>query len=256
MSVERSPRDVSPPEEDAQQEGFRDLLSLERFPRSSRYDPAWVVENEMGPNALWLTEFLCEAMDLRPGMHVLDLGCGKVLSSIFLAREFDVQVWATDLWVPPTENAGRIRDAGLDGQIFPIGADARDLPYADDVFDAIVSIDAFEYFGTDVRYLPSLVRVLRPGCQIGIVNAGVDEEIETLPEGWPSDFETFHSPDWWRRHWAETGCVDVEVADLLPEGRDLWLRWHEAIGFTDDNWLRSPAGENLGFNRIVARRAG
>jgi cyclopropane fatty-acyl-phospholipid synthase-like methyltransferase len=46
----------------------------------------------MGPNVLWLTEFVCEAMDLRAGMRVLDLGCGKALSSIFLAREFAVQV--------------------------------------------------------------------------------------------------------------------------------------------------------------------
>lgn len=123
-------------------EDLRDLLSLERFPRSSRCDPAWVVENEMGPNALWLTEFLCEAMDLRPGMRVLDLGCGTAVSSIFLAREFDVQVWATDLWVSPDENAKRIRDADLDGQVFPLQADARDLPYTDGAFDAIVSIDA------------------------------------------------------------------------------------------------------------------
>jgi ubiquinone/menaquinone biosynthesis C-methylase UbiE len=41
----------------------------------------------MGPNPLWLTEWLCELMDLRPGMRVLDLGCGRAPSSIFLAFE-------------------------------------------------------------------------------------------------------------------------------------------------------------------------
>src|SRR5688572_1745505 len=87
-----------------------ELLSLDRFPRSSRYDPAWVIAHEIGPNVLWLTEFLCQAMDLRSGMRVLDLGCGKGLSSVFLAREFDLQVWATDLWISATENAGRIRE--------------------------------------------------------------------------------------------------------------------------------------------------
>src|ERR1044071_1517977 len=96
------------------------LLSIERFPRSSTYDPIWVIENEMGPNVLWLTEFLCEAMALRSGMRVLDLGCGKALSSIFLAREFGMQVWATDLWIPATENAKRIREAGLEDRIFPL----------------------------------------------------------------------------------------------------------------------------------------
>src|SRR3712207_1815489 len=104
-----------------------DLLSLDRFPRSSRYDPAGVIAHEMGPNVLWLTEFLCEAMELRRGMRVLDLGCGKALSSIFLAREFDLEVWATDLWIPATENAARIREAHLEDRVFPIHADARKL---------------------------------------------------------------------------------------------------------------------------------
>jgi len=57
-----------------------ELLLLNRFPRSAKYEPEWVIENAMGPNPLWLTEFLCEEMELRPGMRVLDLGCGKALS--------------------------------------------------------------------------------------------------------------------------------------------------------------------------------
>jgi cyclopropane fatty-acyl-phospholipid synthase-like methyltransferase len=214
----------------------------------------WVITNEMGPNVLWLTEFLCEAMDLRPGMRVLDLGCGKALSSIFLAREFEVQVWATDLWVPATENAQRIREADLEDRVYPIHADARRLPFADEFFDAILSIDAFEYFGTDDTYLPLMVRLLKPECQIGIVNAGVSQELESLPEEWSPDFCAFHTPEWWRRHWSITRCVSVQVADHLLDGRQFWLRWHQAIGFTEDHWLTSPAGETLGFNRIVARR--
>lgn len=208
----------------------------------------------MGPNMLWLTEFLCERMALRPGMRVLDLGCGKALSSIFLAREFGVQVWATDLWISANENAERIRAAQLEDQIFPLHANARALPFADDFFDAIVSIDAFEYFGTDVLFLGSLVRYLKPHSQIGISNAGLQQEIERLPDEWPDDFCTFHTAAWWRHHWAITRMVEVEVADDLPNGRELWLRWNQASGVTDDLYLTSAAGENLTFNRIVGRR--
>ena len=235
-------------------EQLHNLMKIDHFPRSSKYDPAWVIENEMGPNVLWLTEFLCEAMNLIPGMRVLDLGCGKALSSMFLAREFNVQVWATDLWVSASENAQRIRAAQLDNQVFPIHADARSLPFADEFFDAIISVDAFEYFGTDATFLSSVVPLLKPHAQIGIVNAGVLEEIESLPEEWPSDFCTFHTSEWWRRHWSVTRNVVVELADYLPEGRNLWLRWHEITGATNDEYLTSPAGENLGFNRIVGRR--
>jgi cyclopropane fatty-acyl-phospholipid synthase-like methyltransferase len=229
-------------------------LKTDQFPRASAYDPAWIIEHEMGPNVLWLTEFLCEAMDLRPGMRVLDLGCGKALSSIFLAREFSVQVWATDLWISPTENAHRIRAAQLEDRVFPIHADARALPFADEFFDVIVSIDAFEYFGTDVHFLGSLIRMLKPRGQIGVVNAGVQQEVDRLPDEWPSDFAAFHTPAWWRHHWMITRHVEVEVAENMPNGRDLWLQWNRATGVTDDDYLTSPAGENLTFHRIVARR--
>ncbi len=231
-----------------------DLLRHERFPRSSQYRPKLVIECDMGPNVLWLTEFLSEAMDFEPGMRVLDLGCGKALSSIFLAREFGLEVWAVDLWISPTENAERVRREGLERRVFPIHADARALPFAEDYFDAIVSVDAFEYFGTDGTYLGSLIKHLKPGGQIGIVNAGLIEEIEALPEEWPDDFCTFHTPEWWRKHWEITRLVKVENAEQLPDGRAPWLRWHSATGTTDNAYLRSDAGRNLGIHRIVARR--
>ena len=227
---------------------------LARFPRTNAYPIEWIIENEMGPNALWLTEFLCEAMELRPGMRVLDLGCGKALSAVFLAREFGVQVWATDLWISASDNAARIADQGIGESVIPIQADARNLPFANQFFDAILSIDAFEYFGTDVTLLPAISQYLIPGGQIGIVNAGVLHEIEELPAEWPSDFSAFHTVDWWRRHWTLPGCVDVECADELPGGRDLWLLWHQITGASDDGYLTSSAGENLGFHRVVARR--
>src|SRR5215468_1678223 len=114
------------------------LLSNE-FPLSSKYDPEWLIASVSGgANSLWLTEWLAKALDLRPGMRVLDLGCGRAASSIFLRREFGVSVWATDLWFSVSENLQRIRDAGVEEGIFPMHADARSLPFATEFFDAIV----------------------------------------------------------------------------------------------------------------------
>src|SRR5881392_2565785 len=119
-------------------------LISDRFPRSSRYHPDWIVANASGgANSLWIAEWLATAMDLRPGSRVLDLGCGRAASSIFLRREFGVQVWATDLWCSASENLQRIRDAGVEDGVFPIHADARSLPFATEFFDAIVSIDSY-----------------------------------------------------------------------------------------------------------------
>ena len=142
------------------------------FPRASAYDPTWVYCNVMGPNSLWLTDALTQTLRLEPGMRVLDLGCGAAITSIFLAREFDVQVWAADLWIEPSLNTGRIEEAGVGDRVFPIEAEAHTLPFAHAFFDAIVSIDSFHYYGTDVRYLSYLAQFVRPGGAIGIVVPG------------------------------------------------------------------------------------
>src|SRR5215831_14095209 len=162
----------------------------ERFPRSSKYHPEWITASVSGgANALWLTEWLAEALDLRPGMRVLDLGCGRAMSSVFLRREFGVQVWATDLWFSASENLQRIQDAGVGDGVFPIHADARSLPFAAGFFDAIISIDSFVYYGTDDLYLNYLARFLKQGGQLGIAGTGVMREIEgPVPA---------HLSEWW-----------------------------------------------------------
>ncbi|MCX6017117.1 MAG: methyltransferase domain-containing protein [Chloroflexi bacterium] len=245
-------------------EQLAQALRLDAYPRSAQYDPQWVMCNLMGPNPLWLAEALCERLELRPGMRVLDMGCGKALTSIFLAREFGVQVWANDLWISATENWGRIRAAGLESSVFPIHAEAHALPYAEGFFDAIVSVDAYHYFGTDDLYIGEITRFLRPGGAIGVVSPGLSEEFDVTPEHlqphWEWDFVSFHSPAWWSRHWARTGKVQVECADLLPDGWKHWLYWLEiceAAGAhrapDEAAMLRADAGHTLGFARIVAR---
>jgi SAM-dependent methyltransferase len=236
----------------------------DRFPRASRYHPEWLVAGVGGgANPLWLTEWLAEGMDLRPGMRVLDLGCGRALSSVFLRREFGVQVWAVDLWSSPEENLLRAQDAGVADGVFPLRADCRSLPFAPGFFDAIVSIDAFMYFGTDDMYLNYLARFVAPGGQLGIALAGLIDEIdgpvpEPLKEWWAVDRPyCLHSADWWRRHWERTGILAVESADTLPDGWRLWRDWLAVIApqnTTEIRALETDAGRHLGYVRAVGRR--
>jgi SAM-dependent methyltransferase len=235
----------------------------EQFPRSSRYHPEWVIASVSGgANSLMLTEWLATAMDLRPDMRVLDLGCGRGASSVLLRREFGVQVWATDLWFSPEEKSERIRDAGVEQGVFPIHADARSLPFAANFFDAIVCIDSFIYFGTDDLYLNYLARFVKPGGQIGVAGAGLTQEIdgpvpEHLREWWTHDLWCLHSAAWWRRHWERTGIVDVELADTMPEGWQRWLDWHRVIApdnHAEINAIEADRGSYIGYVRFVGRR--
>jgi cyclopropane fatty-acyl-phospholipid synthase-like methyltransferase len=61
-------------------------------------------------------------------MRVLDLGCGRAISSIFLAKEFGVTVCAADYWIKATENFPRIEQAGCAASVFPVWAEAHALP--------------------------------------------------------------------------------------------------------------------------------
>jgi SAM-dependent methyltransferase len=241
-----------------------------RYTRSNGYDAGWVFANQMGPNALWLMEALADVVELEPGMRVLDLGCGTAMTSIFLAKEFGVRVCATDLWIDATSNLTRIREAGVDDLVVPIHAEAHDLPFADGYFDAIVSVDAYHYFGTADLYLGYVTRFLRDGGQIGIVAPAVLEEIGSDPPTelapyWEGDYCCFHSPEWWRAHWARTQRVRVDVADAIEDGWKDWLRFDELSEPHPDGWrkaaarrsaemLRVDQGKLLGFTRIVGTK--
>ena len=245
-------------------QGAKDERLFSRhFPRSSQYHPDWLLTHASGgANSLWLMEWLTSAMDLRPGMRVLDLGCGRACSSIFLRREFGVQVWAADLWFSPSENLRRIRDAGVEDGVFPLHADARALPFAALFFDAILCVDAYYYFGTDDLYLNYLAHYLKPGGALGIAGAGLVQEIdgpvpEHLREWWTQDLWCLHSAAWLRRHWERTGIMDIEVADTMPKGWRVWLDW-QRTGFPDNTTeikaLEADSGTYLGYVRLLARR--
>jgi SAM-dependent methyltransferase len=241
-----------------------------RYPRSNTYEPQWVLANQMGPNPLWLIEALTEVVEITPGMRVLDLGCGNAMSSIFLAKEFGAQVWATDLWIEASANQERIRAADVENLVVPIHAEAHALPFAGTFFDAIVSVDAYHYFGTDDLYLGYMAHFLRDKGQIAVASPGLVSEIgskipEELAPFWVWDFCSFHCPEWWQEHWEKTGKVRVDRADRIEEGWLDWLTFGEIkLPQTDDHWrkaatdevsmLRVDQGKNLGFTRIVATK--
>jgi len=253
---------------------IRMLLNKPEFPRSGRYEPDWVLDNQMGPNALWLAEWLLNALPLKPGMRVLDLGCGRALTSIFMAREFGVQVWAADLWITPDHNRKRAEAAGVEDLVFPLRAEAHALPFSNAFFDAIVSVDAYHYFGTDVLYLGYLSRFLRPGGYVGIVVPGLMQPVHDVPEHlsrplangkvfWEDECWSFKTPDWWRKHWRRNSTMSDIRVDTLQDGWRYWYEFEKILEATgksvfpsDAEGLERDQGRYLGFVRAIARRTG
>lgn len=244
----------------------RDLLDRpDRYPRSSKYDPAWVLGLDMGPHPLWQLEGLLADLQLKPGVRVLDLGCGRGATSVFLAREAEVDVVAVDRWVGEDELRAVVDAAGVGDRVSVLQGDVRDLPFRDGHFDAVVSVDAFEYFGTDVPLLPTLLRVLRPGGVIGMTTPALsrDPYEQTPPApvtalvGWEA--AAWHAPEWWRRHWELTGLVTDVTARLQPDSRNDWILWARAAGEVDDGplltMLRTLGPDESGFALVTATKA-
>lgn len=248
----------------------RTSLEHSRYSRSNNYDPAWVTQNQMGPNALWLTESLTEVMLITPDMKVLDLGCGKAMSSIFIAKEFGARVWATDLWIEASDNQKRIVEAGVQNLVTPIHAEAHTLPFAAEFFDAIVMLDAYQYFGTADLYLGYLLDFLKPGSRIGAVMPGLTSEFtgvvpEKLAPFWEWDFCSWHTVNWWEQHWAKTGKVSIDHAESIEDAWKDWLHFNDFIAPAMQGWwieevanthdmLEADRGENIQFIRIVATK--
>lgn len=250
------------------------LVHKPEFPRSNRYEANWMLQNQMGPNALWLVEWLASSMQLEPGMRVLDLGCGRAMTSLFLAKEFGVQVWAADLWITPDHNWRRAVEAGVGDRVFPIRAEAHALPFAEGFFDAIVSVDAYHYFGTDELYLGYLSRFVRPGGFLGVVVPGLMQAIEVVPKHlsspqangkvfWEDECWSFKTADWWRDLWQRSSRVSDVQVDVMVDGWRHWRDFERALEASGKNVFPSDAdalaadrGRYLGFVRMLATCTG
>ena len=246
-----------------------------RFPRSSRYSPEWIFENNMGPSALWLSEWLAEVAFPDRGSRVLDMGCGRAISSIYLAAEFGAEVWANDLWISATENWARVVAAGMEGSVHPIHAEAHSLPYAEGFFDSILSMDSYHYYGTDDLYMGCFHKFVKPGGLIGIVVPGLVKEFPggQVPEHlarkqksggvfWQWDCASIHTADWWKRLLSQYPFVRLESCEPMQDGGAVWLAWEKALDAwngkkmfpSDAECLEADGGEYLTFIRMVARR--
>jgi len=241
---------------------------MKKYTKTERYDQNWIAENWMGPNPLWLVEELCNHMDLRPCMKVLDMGCGKGLTSVFLAKEFGVTVFANDLWISATDNLNRFEEARVSDLVFPIHAEAHALPYAEGFFDAAIAIDSYEYFGADEIYFPcTYSKLVKPGGQFGIVVPGLAREFErgypdTLRKYWVGDMFSFHSKDWWRRLWDKTGIVEITACYDIDDPKGIWMPhaiatkdWStEVQGFSDVDFLNADTDNDVSLIVMAARK--
>jgi len=136
----------------------------------------WAAEGEgekMERHHLNITEKTIRLMDLRPGERVLDLGCGAGWASRLLARlvaggpEGFGQVIGLDISDEMIRQA-RARSKDFDNILYVWGS-AQQIPWEENFFDKVLSIESFYYYPDQDRALAELFRVMTPHGRLFIL---------------------------------------------------------------------------------------
>lgn len=236
-----------------------------RYVKSEKYSTPALQAKIMGPNPIKLEEELLLDHQIPAHAVVCDLGSGQGLTSVFLAKEYGFTVYAADLWSDPAENRAFFDAMGLDRrQIIPVKADATDLPFEKNFFDAVVSTDSYNYFGRDGRYLDDkLLPFVKPGGLVYIAIPGMKRDChDHLPEelllSWtPEQLDYMHDVDYWRGIVSQ--CRGAEVLSMreMESNEEVWADWlaqdnEYAVG--DRKSMEAGGGKYLNFIAIVLRK--
>lgn len=167
---------------------------------------------------------------IKAGSIVMDLGSGQGITSVFLAKEYGFKVYATDLWSDAEENRKFFAEMGLtEDQIIPVKADATDLKYEKEFFDAVVSTDSYNYFGRDEKYLDEkLLPFVKKGGYIYIVVPGMKKDChnnipkELLLSWTPEQLDYIHDIEYWKNN-IPVIVKDRELLASIYARADLFL---------------------------------
>ena len=208
---------------------------ISKYPEINEYSRNMIYEEKMGPGGLYLAALMARKLNLKPGMKVLDLGCGKGATSVFLAKNYNVRVFSVDLWIDSTILYNKIIQHGLDEKIIPLNLDITSkIPFAKNYFDVIFCMDSIHYYGGNIDFWEHILPYLKNNGQLCIGSPCFsgefsEETLKKLPfvyddgtDLWPNEFSKYQSPKWWKALLEKTGKFDVIESNELEDGIIFW----------------------------------
>ena len=190
----------------------------------------------VGNDRLWRIATI-RALQPRPGMRILDLAAGTGTSSAALAKH-GAHVTAAD-FSDGMLAEGRKRHAG-NNLIDFVWADATNLPFADDSFDAATISYGLRNVQEPKKALAEMRRVVRPGGQIVIA------EFSTPPAAWVRVPYQFYGRYCLPRIAGLINRSAAAAYEYLNESIEQWPDQHELA-----SWLREAGFERVAYRNLT-----
>ena len=164
---------------------------------------------------------LAEHLELKPGDHVLEIGCGWGGFAEFAAREYGARV--TGITISDEQLAyarARMEKAGLSDRVEIRRQDYRDV---EGQFDKVASIEMFEAVGEKYwpAYFGKIADVLKPGGKAGLQIITIKEEL----------FEKYRKRADFIQRYVFPGGMLASVGRLKEETAKVGLVWSKAEAF-------------------------
>lgn len=218
-------------------------------------------ERLMGPDCTIILNELLEGYENNNEIRILDLGCGKGLTSIIIAEKYkNAIIYAADLWVEATDNYKFFKEQGYENRIIPLNTSAENLPFAYHYFDIIVSIDAYHYFGTDKNFFKENIKpYLKENGLIFIAVPGMKDDYEQIPKELKrfisdEDFRFFKSIKYYENILKENiKEIKIEEMKCFNEAWDSWLATDNPYAVNDIELLKADNGKFLNLIGIKGK---
>ncbi len=149
-------------------------------------------------------DLICRKLDLKPGMRLLDVGCGWGSLILYAAEHFGVHATGVTLSAQQRDHVQkRIADRGLADRVSVRLQDYRELADAGESFDAVSSIEMGEHVGEEQYpvYAAILAGALKPTGRLLLQQ--MSRRIDAAPGG-GAFIEAYIAPDMHMRPMSQT----------------------------------------------------
>jgi ubiquinone/menaquinone biosynthesis C-methylase UbiE len=128
------------------------------------------------------TEQLMELCHVGAGQYILDVGCGAGVTPCFIAKRYGCRVVGVDISEGMiARSRERAKREGVADRVEFRVADAQDLPFEDDLFDAVITESVTAFPEDKQRAVCEYARVTKPGGYVGL-NESTWRKVPPPPE--------------------------------------------------------------------------